>query len=227
MPRKAIFWDFDGTLIHANESSFCALKEALLESRHTVSDSDIKAALRAALSWHNWETTYEGDTHEKWWDSLFSGLAGFYEQHGIPDCAEINAAFKENVLSFRCYKLYDDACTTLEYCKNSGYRNYILSNNYPELPQAIEKLGLAEYLSGCVISSHIGFEKPRPEIFRYAMEAAGNPELCYMVGDNPFADIQGAKAVGIHTVLVHSDTPECKYADHICKTLSDITAIIQ
>lgn len=227
MIKKAVFWDFDGTLIHANESSFCALKEALQQNRYSVDEGEIRAALCTSLSWYNWETTYESGTGEKWWNRLFSNLGSFYARHGISDSDKVNAAFRENVLTFRYYTLFEDARNVLETCKRLGYRNYIVSNNYPELPNAIEKLGIDKFFSGYVISSQIGFEKPRPEIFQYAMELAGNPETCYMVGDNLFADIQGASALGIQTIFVHPPAKgQLKCANYTCDSLSDILDII-
>ena len=140
---------------------------------------------------------------------------------------KVNSAYKKRILSFTCYTVYNDAAMILEYCQKLGYRNYIISNNYPELPQAVAKLGLAEFFSGYMISADIGFEKPRPEIFRQAIAMAGNPEVCYMVGDNPVADIRGAKENGMKTILVHSTKGPSEYADHHCERLAEIVEILK
>lgn len=224
---KAIFWDFDGTLVHRNDESFCALKEALQLNNYVIEDSDIRAALHIAHPWNHWETSYESETGEKWWDRLFSKLRCFYEQNGVLDVDKVNSAYKKRILSFSCYTLYDDAAMILEYCQKLGYRNYIISNNYPELPQAVEKLGLAEFFSGYMISADVGFEKPRPEIFHHAIAMAGNPDICYMVGDNPVSDIRGGKNVGMKTILVHSAKGPSPDADHNCESLTEILEIIK
>lgn len=224
---KAIFWDFDGTLVHRNDESFCALREALQLNGYLIEDSHIRAALHIAHPWNHWETSYEDQTGEKWWDRLFSKLSDFYEQHGVLKVDKVNSAYKKRILSFSCYTVYDDAAMVLEYCQKQGYHNYIISNNYPELPQAVEKLGLAQYFSGYMISADIGFEKPRPEIFRQAITMAGNPDTCYMVGDNPVADIRGAKEVGMRTILVHSARGPFQDADHNCGSLTEIMEIIK
>lgn len=91
----------------------------------------------------------------------------------------------------------------------------------------MEKLGLADYFSGYMISADIGFEKPRPEIFRQAIAMAGNPEICYMVGDNPVADICGAKEAGMRTILVHSARGPSEDADYNCESLAEITEIVK
>ena len=224
---KAIFWDFDGTLVHRNDESFCALREALQLNGYMIEDSEIRAALHIAHPWNHWETSYEDQTGEKWWDRLFSKLSDFYEQHSVSEAEKVNSAYKKRILSFTCYTVYDDAAVILEYCKKLGYHNYIISNNYPELPQAVEKLGLAQYFSGYMISADIGFEKPHSEIFRQAIAMADNPDICYMVGDNPVADIRGAKEVGMRTILVHPARGPSQDADHNCECLMEIMEIFK
>lgn len=224
---KAIFWDFDGTLVHRNDESFCALREALQLNDYTIEDSHIRAALHIAHPWNHWETSYEDQTGEKWWDRLFSKLSDFYKQHNVQEFEKVNNAYKKRILSFGCYAIYSDAAMVLEYCQKIGYDNYIISNNYPELPRAIEKLGLSQYFSGYMISADIGFEKPRPEIFQYAFSKAGNPDICYMVGDNPISDIQGAKNAGIKAILVHSPSGPSQDADYNCENLTEIMKIIK
>lgn len=44
---------------------------------------------------------------------------------------------------------------------------------------------------GYFLSASVGYEKPRREIFGYSILKAGNPEIKYMIGDNPVADYQG------------------------------------
>ncbi|HBR01450.1 MAG TPA: HAD family hydrolase, partial [Ruminiclostridium sp.] len=86
--------------------------------------------------------------------------------------------------------------------KENGYRNIILSNHIPELPEIAESLGLMELVEICITSAKVGFEKPNPQIFRYALELTGHPEELWMVGDNIVADVGGAEAVGMKAILV-------------------------
>jgi putative hydrolase of the HAD superfamily len=70
--------------------------------------------------------------------------------------------------------------------------------------------GAFELFDACVWSSDLEWTKPHPEAFRAAMSAVGvdDPADCVFVGDRPFDDISGAKAVGMRAVLVpHSDIP--------------------
>ena len=86
-------------------------------------------------------------------------------------------------------------------------------------------MGLNEFFSGCLISSNIGYEKPRIEIFQYAIKAAQQPDICYMIGDNPVADIFGGKRVGMHTILVHNQSKVLE-ADHKCSSLLEAIVLL-
>jgi 2-haloacid dehalogenase len=62
----------------------------------------------------------------------------------------------------------------------------------------IRTSGMGRFFSAILISEELGIAKPDPRFFHQAAEAAGLPcseLLC--VGDNPSADIGGARAAGI------------------------------
>jgi HAD superfamily hydrolase (TIGR01509 family) len=67
-----------------------------------------------------------------------------------------------------------------------------------------------DLLDGAVYTSEIAHTKPHPEAFRSAMAAVGvtDPERCVFVGDRPYDDISGARAMGMRAVLIpHSEIP--------------------
>jgi len=58
--------------------------------------------------------------------------------------------------------------------------------------------GLADFFSAVLISEEIGIAKPDPRFFRAAGDALGlAPDDLLCVGDNPVADVAGARAAGI------------------------------
>ncbi len=70
--------------------------------------------------------------------------------------------------------------------------------------------GVLDLFDGRVWSSDLPWTKPHPEAFRAAMDAVGvdDPAACVFVGDRPYDDISGAKAVGMRAVLIpHSQIP--------------------
>ncbi len=226
MSGKALFWDFDGTLIHPNESFLNSLKKAFKKCNYIIDEGDICFFLQKVCSWNLPEASYTDNTGKKWWDGLFRNFNSFYKEHQISkvDMETLNLLFKSYIVDFKNYVLYDDSIETLRKCAEMGYRNYIISSNFPELPLVIKDLGLSKYFVDYVISSNIGYEKPRKEIFQYALNLAGFPELCYMIGDNPIADIQGGKSIGMKTILVHKEGTHD--ADHMCVRLSEIPLLL-
>ena len=70
-----------------------------------------------------------------------------------------------------------------------------------------------------------GYDTRRGEIFQLALNLDNNQKDVYMVGDNPIADILGAKALGIPAILVHRDVET--NADYVCKTLLEVLEIIK
>lgn len=224
--NKVIFWDFDGTLIYSNESFLCSLTAAFKQYNYVFEDSKIKEFLVSACSWYVPSKEYTDMTGELWWQELLCKIQLFCEKSSIKrsDSELICKKFRENVINYN-YELYDDAEDILSYCKNKGYDNYILSNNFPELVEVVKRFGLDKYITDCFLSSNIGYEKPRIEIFRYAIAKVNNPEYCYMIGDNPVADIQGGNEAGLQTILVHkADANAC--AKYVCENLIDIKEVL-
>lgn len=177
MINKAIFWDLEGTLIYPNESFFNLLKDTINKYGYQIDSCLIKEFLNEYCSWHNPHKDYIDSTGENWWKKLLDNTKIFCKDNDIhkKDLEVICKEFRYNVVNYK-YKLYDDSESILSYCKSQGYNNYIISNNFPELGKVIQKLNLAKYFTDYFISSNIGYEKPRIEIFQYALSKASCEE---------------------------------------------------
>ena len=69
------------------------------------------------------------------------------------------------------------------------------------LDEDLRRMGLAERLDVAVFSSELGRRKPDPLMFERALEAVGTaPERALFVGDSRYADVHGAKQMGMRTV---------------------------
>ncbi len=69
------------------------------------------------------------------------------------------------------------------------------------LDEDLRRMGLAERLDTAVFSSEVGRRKPDPSLFERALRALGVPaERALFVGDSRYADVRGAKEVGMRTV---------------------------
>lgn len=224
MTKKVIFWDFDGTLVKPIERFELCLFEALRQFGYDLEYGRVREYMHAVLPWLNYDKSYPNATSE-WWDRFLGSLSGLYDGIGVPadDRQKINQAFRHAIAEECNYTLYEDARQTLLESKRLGYENYILSNNFPELPYMLECLKIEKYFSGYVVSALVGYEKPRRELYDYALSLAG-VSTAIMVGDNPVADIEGSKNAGLTAVLVHKDCPS--KADYTFGSLKEIIGIL-
>ena len=81
------------------------------------------------------------------------------------------------------------------------------------------------FFTEVVSSARIGYEKPRPEIFRHALRAAIPGRPVWMIGDNPNADCLPAVDLGIHAILVRTPpgpfapyAPDLRAAAHLIRS---------
>ena len=78
-----------------------------------------------------------------------------------------------------------------------------VSNWVWSLPELLHSLELVRRFDFIAASARVGFEKPHPGIFRYALKQAGvRPSQVIHVGDHLDADVEGALRVGIAPVLI-------------------------
>ncbi len=64
-------------------------------------------------------------------------------------------------------------------------------------------MGLYRYLDSVLSSASIGIIKPDPHIYEVACERLEvEPARAVHVGDHYYADVLGARAVGIHPVMI-------------------------
>jgi putative hydrolase of the HAD superfamily len=104
------------------------------------------------------------------------------------------------------YRLYDDVIPTLRKLRDAGFPMGVISNWEAWLDRLLVDLLIHEYFDFTLVSGAVGIEKPDPQIFRMALDAAGvRPEESVHVGDSPAHDVAGAEAVGIHGILLDRD----------------------
>lgn len=101
----------------------------------------------------------------------------------------------------------------------------IITNAPPEVHDTIHQLNLDRYMKSIVISGELGYSKPNPEIFRYALKlASAKSDEAIHIGDIYEADIIGARSVGMEAILIdrygndrHNDCIKVSRLDEIEK----------
>jgi HAD superfamily hydrolase (TIGR01549 family) len=203
---KAVLWDFDGTLAYRDGMWTGCLLEVLDEHEpgHTHCADDLRPALRDGFPWHTPERAHpELAGADAWWTPVEALLARAYGSVGYAsDRAAEFARHARRRYGRAGWDVYEDTVPTLDRLRAAGWRHVILSNHVPELSAIVENLGLTTLVDAVVNSAETGYEKPHPEAFAIARRVAGEPEQLWMVGDNPIADVEGARSAGIQALLV-------------------------
>jgi putative hydrolase of the HAD superfamily len=102
----------------------------------------------------------------------------------------------------------------------TGVRLGVVSNAEGTVEARLAELAICQVGAGAgvpvevVIDSHVvGVEKPDPAIFGFALRAMGlEPSRCLYLGDSVRIDVAGARAAGLHPVLVTPD-PSARVGD--------------
>lgn len=228
MIYDVIFWDFDGTLAHSKALWTNAVLRALrrFQPEAAATFDQVRPLMRNGYPWDVPDPDYKPLTGRDWWDFMERRFRQVYRAVDLPEDVARQAApaVREEILRIENYHLFDDSIAVLEQCRRKGCRNILLSNNYPELEDVMAQLGLLPYFESLVVSGVLGWDKPRPQIYAHALELAGPGARCLMVGDNPVADVEGAKACGIPAALVHrpADCPADYYADTLAELMEQI-----
>jgi putative hydrolase of the HAD superfamily len=205
--RGTIFWDFDGTLAVSSPLWGRAARAALeeLAPKHAFDLHQLKSLFDSIFPWHNPHVDHEKHCcSETWWSWMEEIFRDCFIKIGAPNDVATSAAtrVKAEVLNPHSYRVIDGAVTTLDFLRNAGWRHIIVSNHVPELESIVDGLGLKCHFDHVITSGVVGYEKPHRRMFDYAIELAGEQNKpMWMIGDNPIADIAGAKSLGIKGIL--------------------------
>ena len=109
-------------------------------------------------------------------------------------------------------ELFPDVLPSLGWLRDRGYRLGAVTNrgySGPRFHEEMRDLGLTDLFEATVISCDVGYMKPHPRIFHYALERMGvEAEEAVMVGDSLRADVEGAKTLGMITIWRRPPTGE-------------------
>ena len=226
--RKVVFWDFDGTLVHSEHWWSSNVYEALqcADQNTAITLNEIKECMSSGFTWHTPNEDYSKLTDEKWWKFMNEHIYKSYVRLGVEKEIARHALQKVRPLIKRKknYHVYGDVQNTLAELNAKGIINAILSNNYPDLKEVVEKLNLLHYFDSVIVSSLEGYDKPRKELFEIAKSRYPNSKY-YMIGDSIHADIAGGHTAGMTTVLVHHGYSE--EADYCFENVKEILNIFQ
>ena len=102
--------------------------------------------------------------------------------------------------------VFPDVSNVLQVLRAARYRMAVVSNWQCGLRHFCTELGFGEAFDDVIVSAEVGYEKPNAEIFAEACRRVGvPPHRVLHVGDSITDDVEGARAAGLHALLVRRD----------------------
>ncbi|GAA3018759.1 putative hydrolase of the HAD superfamily [Actinokineospora globicatena] len=170
------------------------------------------------------------------------------DQHVAFTLAQVldTAAAPADERALRAFRDYWDRATytdpevapMLTGLRERGLRTGVLSSTaWPAAwhEEVLHRDGVLDLFHARVWSSDLQYTKPHRAAFEAAMAAVGvdDPADCVYVGDRPYDDISGAKAIGMRAVLIpHSDIPVTQQVpvdvtpDAVVQRLSELPGVV-
>jgi putative hydrolase of the HAD superfamily len=217
--NKSVLFDLDGTLLN---------RDASVEQFIEVQYDRLYPHLIHIPKIDYTNRFIELDCHGYVWkDKVYQNLVTQFEIETITWQALLNDY--ETQFQFHCVP-FSNLVEMLNTLKQQGYLLGIISNGRGEFQnRAISGLGIQDYFDVILISEIEGVRKPTTEIFQRAMTRLGVlAQDSVFVGDNPDADILGAKSAGMRTIWKYSSQwLEAKEADVSIDDLSEIPSILE
>ncbi len=204
---KAVFLDFGGTLFSYRDmrSSTAGLLSSMLarlgvEAELRTAGRAYAKAQQAAFREFAARRFY---LHRDLFHEAFQSFArSLGTEASSADLEWCHAAQRRQVLEG--FRLRDGCDELIDALRRDGVHSAIVSNidNDYLLPM-LERCGLAEKLDAWTSSEEARSCKPDAAIFELALRKAGvAPEEVWFVGDSREHDVAGARALGMHTVLI-------------------------
>ena len=108
----------------------------------------------------------------------------------------------------------------------------IVTNGPTSQRRKCRAAGLEQLAPFIIVSEEAGYEKPDPRIFQDALVATGlgTPERVMFVGDNPAADIDGAKRFGMKAAWIRRgrEYPTgLQPPDHVIDHVTEVRSIVE
>jgi putative hydrolase of the HAD superfamily len=222
---RAIIFDLDNTLWdvgpvilraeHAMARFLAERYPRVLELHSLESMRDVRA--RMALE-------HPAMRHDFTWLRTRALLAHAREA-GYPD-AMAEETFEVFYRARNEVVLYEDVMPALEWL-SVRYRLFAVSNGNADLAA----IGLSHFFERSLAARDAGVLKPDPRIFTMLLDAAEIPAgRALHVGDDPQADVEGARRAGVRPVwLNRSDAPwpaAISPPEHVIGSLTDLVELL-
>lgn len=203
MRPSVVLLDVGDTMVRPDPSWRDVYATVFADHGIEATADQFEAAFREA--WKDWEQEGPFEASE---EASFERLMELdrlvFGRLGYPDLPE--SFFRDVDQAFRqrsAFHVFPDVIPALKAMRVSGLRLAVVSNWGWAAPELLQTLELAQHFEVLSISARVGYQKPHPAIFKHALELLGvDAGHAIHVGDDPKADVVGARRAGIEPILV-------------------------
>lgn len=204
---KHVFFDLDHTLWDFESNSIATLNELFTNYKlsERIASVDLFISNYQKINKELWSLY-----HQNLVDKSTLRLSRFVLALEKSDVFDLQLAIKlaDDYTTIAPYKgkLFADAHEVLAYLQQK-YSLHLITNGFKEVQYIkVKTSDLEKYFKNIFISEDIGFNKPQAGIFNHALNTAHTKAYeSIMIGDNYEADILGAAAVGMDTILFNPE----------------------
>jgi HAD superfamily hydrolase (TIGR01509 family) len=145
--------------------------------------------------------------HCRWLSSAPSAGSISAEEAGVGQTEATDAALEELSAYHKQENLWEsvpaDVLPTLTRLRALGLTLVVVSNANGRLRHLFDRVGLTPAVDVLFDSHEEGVEKPDPRLFQIALEKArARPGTTVHIGDLYHVDVAGARAAGLHAILL-------------------------
>lgn len=218
MTIKAVLFDLDGTLLD-RERSLLAFADAqyvrLISSLGHIPQADYVSRLI--------KLDCRGQV---WKDNVYQTLVAEFEITGLT----WEFLLEDYVTQFQLHCIpFDGMEPMLCELKRQHYSLGIVTNGRGKFQRrSVDGLGINKFLDVVIVSEEMQLRKPQPEMFWEAADRL-NVQACesIFIGDNPEADVIGAKSAGMKAIWKRSSYQEgSEEADAVIDELGAIPSVV-
>lgn len=199
----AVFFDAGDTLLAPEPSFQQRFHQITTDHGERFDEAAVAAAFDAAIARTAWidATWHDPAAQQVFWERFYTGVLADLGYAGDP--APLSTVLFRAFSDPAGYKLFPDVAAVLDELAGRGLTLGIISNFEPWLTDVLVLQGVHDRFATVTVSGVLRVAKPDPAIFRAAVEEAGvDAAATVYVGDSPTADIEGARAAGLHPVLL-------------------------
>ncbi|WP_158590931.1 HAD family hydrolase [Acutalibacter sp. 1XD8-33] len=205
---KGVFLDLGGTLLFPPSGSWTFSDFA----RKYFSEEKMNAIPKERLDKILWDANAELEKNHLLhsFEEEYQKFFAYYTQIAValPELGvteeQIHKVVKDKLYNKPGnYRLFDDTIDTLKALRGT-YKLGIISDTWPSIVPALEESGILDYMDCVTYSFEQGVFKPHPKMYQDALSKMGlPPEQTVFVDDLP-KNLEGARAHGIHPVLIRA-----------------------